>query len=540
MANIFYTFILRFCQAGLDASLTLVMGVIVAGIIHRMVGPAATRRLFGSGWGGPLRGWAAGMLLPVCSLGVIPVARELRRAGVPGGTVLAFVLTGPLLNPISFLYGLTLGEPKVIISFAAITLLKTAVVAYLWEAWFGGAADAAFAVERARVADAIPLPIAGAKRMVSVLVTAARELSGHDVIYYTIGLLGNAILSCLIPHGALQRTMSHLDHLAPLRMLFLSIPAYVSPLSGMMRIGSMFEHGNSIGAAFILLVLGIGMSLGTLTWLLHDFGRRIAPWFVLYTIIVLGIGYACEPLLWDSRKVEADHTHAFDDLSSPFYKNRETAAAQMADVVRSKLAQQFGMQEELALICLGSLLVSGIVLRIADQSGKLERWLLAPPAPGKAKQWDFSLSGVALGGTAITGLIVFSVVGAYVYYPNREFCLERMRGISADTRDMLRQNQVNESIRNLEQWDLVARQLQVGVYIRDFHVTHEQAKTVDDLREAIEVVRDDLRAGKIVEAKQKFDEIVFTGEYKACRDCYGPKTSQAREPQRGLSMLTLN
>ncbi len=178
MANMYYTFLLRFSQSALDASLTLVMGVIVAGIIRRMVGPVATRRLFGSGWTGSLRGWGAGMLLPVCSLGVIPVARELRRSGVPGGTVLAFVLTGPLLNPISFLYGLTLGEPRVILTFAGITLAETAVVAYLWDAWFGGSADKAKAVERARIADALPMPAVGARRILSVLVTASRELSG--------------------------------------------------------------------------------------------------------------------------------------------------------------------------------------------------------------------------------------------------------------------------------------------------------------------------------------------------------------------------
>ena len=90
-----------------------------------------------------------------------PCSSELRRAGVPGGTVLAFVLTAPLLNPISFLYGLTLGEPKVILSFTLITLAKTTIVAYLWEAWFGGAADAAVAVERERVADIQPMPAAG-------------------------------------------------------------------------------------------------------------------------------------------------------------------------------------------------------------------------------------------------------------------------------------------------------------------------------------------------------------------------------------------
>ena len=68
--------------------------------------------------------------------------------------------------------------------------------------------------------------------------------------------------------------------------------------------------------------------------------------------------------------------------------------------------------------------------------------------------------------------------------------------------------------------DPVARQLQVGVYIREFGVTLEQAKTVDDLREAIEAARDDLAANKIDEARQKLDDMVLTGEYRACCECY--------------------
>jgi uncharacterized protein len=531
MANVFFTFILRFSQAALDASLTLVAGVIIAGIIRRMLGPAATRRIFGTGWKGPIRGWAAGMLLPVCSLGVIPVARELRRSGVPSGTVLAFVLTGPLLNPISFLYGLTLGEPKVILTFAVITLFKTAVVAYLWEAWFGGAADAALAVERARIADAQPLPTAGPKRILSVLVTAAKELSGRDVFYYLTGLFGNAVISCCIPNGGLRRTMAHHDMMAPLRMVFLSIPAYISPLSGMMRIGMMFEHGNSIGAAFVLLVLGIGVSLGTLAWLMRDFGRMIVPWFFVYVVIVLGIAYALEQPLWDSRKVEVDHTHAFDDLSSPFYM--ETTPAAMWTLVERKLAIQFGPSEQTALTCLFILLASGFLIRIVDRRGRLERWLVAPSPKRTSAIWDPQLSGVMLGSTAIAGLIAFSVIGAYIYYPDRAFCLERMRFIVAETDDTIKRGTPDEAIRNLEQWDLVARQMQVGVYIREYGVTPEQAKTVDDLREAIEAVRDDLRARKIDEARQKFDYMLFHGEYKACRDCYAAN-EQTKEQKASL------
>ncbi len=195
---------------------------------------------------------------------------------------------------------------------------------------------------------------------------------------------------------------------APLEMVFLSIPAYISPLSGMVRIGSMFEHGNSIGAAFVLLVLGIGMCLGTLLWMLNDFGRKIIPWFGIYVLIVLGLAYACEPLLWDSRKVEVDHTHSFDDLSSPFYSNRDSTPEKMRALVRIKLREKFQPSEQLALTCLFALLASGIVLRAVDPADKIETWLTARPKAGRRGRRDPVLSGTALGGAAISGLVAFS------------------------------------------------------------------------------------------------------------------------------------
>jgi uncharacterized membrane protein YraQ (UPF0718 family) len=68
------------------------------------------------------------MLLPVCSLGVIPVVREMRRAGVSAGAILAFALTAPMFNPLSMLYGLTLSKPSVILAFAFSSMVIVTLV----------------------------------------------------------------------------------------------------------------------------------------------------------------------------------------------------------------------------------------------------------------------------------------------------------------------------------------------------------------------------------------------------------------------------
>ncbi len=523
MATVVMGFWVRFAQAGIEASLTLVIGVVVAGVLRRMVGPAGTRRLFGSGWKGLARGWLAGMLLPVCSLGVIPVAREMRRSGVPGGTVLAFVLAAPLLNPISFLYGLTLAEPTVILCFATASLALSTLAGFLWDRAFAGESAAQEDATLAAAADAEPTPAAGAKRILAVFATAARELVGRDVVFYLIGLTGSAALAAAIPSGALQHTMKHSDPTSPVLMTAVAVPLFTSPLPGMMKIGLMFEHGNSIAAAFVLFALGIGTSLGTLAWLGTDFGwRRVLPWFVVYVGVVLALGYAAEPLLYDTRKAEADHTHAFDDYSSPFPAS--TGWAEASGFGAGKLAERFGPLERPAVYALLGLLVVGGLLRRDRRSG-VESWLTAPPVPTAARRgWDIAVPGPVLGAISLVGLVVFSVAGAYLYYPDREQCVTQMEAVRADAFVAVNSGRADEAIRHLELWDLLVRKLEVGQYLRQFAVTAEQSKACEDLREALEEVRDHLLADDRAAAKATFAKEVATA-YRACKavyTCVGP------------------
>ena len=125
----FWGFTVRFVNSLVQASPFILVGFAVAAVLRRFFGCEDTRRLFGEGTRSSLfRAWVIGMLLPVCSLGAIPVIREMRRAGISGGTILAFAMFGPLFNLLLLLYGLTLSEPIAIISFAGCLLVIVTVV----------------------------------------------------------------------------------------------------------------------------------------------------------------------------------------------------------------------------------------------------------------------------------------------------------------------------------------------------------------------------------------------------------------------------
>ena len=509
METIVLGFLLRFLQFALESVLTILVGVVVAGIFRRMVGPANTRRLFGRGLPGLLRGWLAGMLLPVCALGVIPVARELRRAGVPGGTVLSFVLAAPLLNPISFLYGLTLAEPVVILSFAAASLLISTLAGWFWDYLMAGDANEA-AEQQAIRADAEPLPAEGPRRLLAVAVTAARELTGRDWLFYIIGLTGSALLAALIPFGALQHSMKYTDPFSPLLMAALALPIYSAPLPGMMKIGLMFDHGNSIGAAFVLFALGIGTSLGTLAWLICEYGnRRLLPWLAGYLGLIVSFGYVSEPVLYDTRKADAGHTHAFDDYSCPFTKG--TSLPEAWRLTQEKLDAAFGPLERPPVYALLVFVVSGYLIRRLDRDGRVERWLTARApeldALSTRPWWNRSVPGPVLGGVILLGLIAFSVIGAYIYYPDRNRCFDEMQAVYAETFVAIKTKRADEAIRQLEHWDLLVRKLEVGEYLRAGRVSREQSQTAANLREMLEELRDHLLAGQADQASTLLPEL---------------------------------
>ena len=91
MNAVLWGMLLRILQAFLQGAPFIFTGLCIAGLLDRLMGHAATRRMFGSNSVVSLaQSWLIGMLLPGCSLGVIPICRKLRSSGISVGTIFAF------------------------------------------------------------------------------------------------------------------------------------------------------------------------------------------------------------------------------------------------------------------------------------------------------------------------------------------------------------------------------------------------------------------------------------------------------------------
>ncbi|MGD0621085.1 MAG: permease [Thermacetogeniaceae bacterium] len=79
----------------------ILIGVLAASLIRFAISEELIARLHpAAGMRAVLAGALLGLIFPVCDCGVLPVARGLLRKGVSMHTVLAYLLTAPVINPV--------------------------------------------------------------------------------------------------------------------------------------------------------------------------------------------------------------------------------------------------------------------------------------------------------------------------------------------------------------------------------------------------------------------------------------------------------
>jgi uncharacterized protein len=505
---IFWGGALRFTQALLQATPFILVGLVVAGIFRRLLGHAGTRRLFGCGtWRELPQAWLIGMLLPVCSLGVIPIAREMRRAGIAGGTILVFAMTAPLFNPLSVLYGLTLSEPVVILVFAFCGLIVVTLVG---------------AVDRLCPAPAheepSPPPVAyGLRRMAAIVVVAAREIVGPSLGYILVGLLGVALLSAVLPPGSLQATMEHKNPYAPLTMVVVALPAYATPLLAMSQLGSMFQHANSVGAAFVLLTLGAGVNLGLLAWMFRSYGfARGLACLALLLAVILGLAYTMENPLYPSEITPPGHTHAFDVYCRPF----AAGDSQLAQAAVAKLRENLQPFEFVGLVVVASLIVIGLILRVLDRRWRVEDWLERPAqqAAITPSWYNVSMPAPVLGMVGLAGLVVFSIVGCYAYYPAKQEVFDEMSILRGEVLPAALSGDKKHAEHFLPVWADWTRRLEVGVFLREGGVSPYRRIKAKVFRDRLELLKHAVEEGDRDEAREYVMRV--SDAYRRLRQAY--------------------
>lgn len=86
----------------LEAAPFLLLGSLLSSILNVYVGDGALEKLHSRSLPAQIGlGLVAGLFLPTCECGVVPVTRRLLKKGVPTGAAIPFMLAAPVVNPVS-------------------------------------------------------------------------------------------------------------------------------------------------------------------------------------------------------------------------------------------------------------------------------------------------------------------------------------------------------------------------------------------------------------------------------------------------------
>ncbi|MEC8556201.1 MAG: permease [Planctomycetota bacterium] len=512
--TMFWSGVLRIFEAIIAAAPYLVSGAFAAGILRGMVGAERLQRLLAvHHWSSPLRAWAFGILLPVCSLGALPIARELRRAGVPSGTVLSFVLVAPVLNPVSIIYGLSHIEPVMLIYFAIGTFIISIGIGLLWNRLISAERDTQpEQLERP--------PVDSLQRLQVVGTTAARSVFGRTCIDYALALLAVGFLGAFLPHAVLSSGLTRDNIFAPALMGIVAIPVYVTPTEVMMHFGHIVRDGFSLGAAFALIVLGAGANVGVANWLRRDYGFRPLMLFVCSLIgATLLLGVTADRSLPSGAATQQDHTHAFDS----FTRLSSVPARDANPVwVFKKVWTESSVTEIYGLELLAILMVCGFVLFLAGDRLEIESIMLATKQASATEltspKWDPALSTGQLAAATITGVLALSTLGLYLFYPAKEEILDDLINLRFGVREAVANEDLPELQRQVRLLRTQVQKLPTSARIRFQTVTEEQQKSVEELLYSLKTIENYANAGKFTQASFMLN--YFEKTYMRCSSAF--------------------
>ncbi len=185
-----------FVSIAIQALPFLVLGVVISGLIAAFVTPEWFARVLprNPALAVPAAG-LAGVALPGCECGSVPIAGRLVSRGVPPAAAFAFLLSAPAINPVVLVATAVAfpGRPEVVLARFLSSIITAVVIGWLWtslgkDAWI---------TRRAPAYDA------DASRWATFRASARHDFL-HAGGYLVVGGITAATLSVVIPKSVLD------------------------------------------------------------------------------------------------------------------------------------------------------------------------------------------------------------------------------------------------------------------------------------------------------------------------------------------------
>jgi uncharacterized protein len=288
------TFLTNLWQLFLEAAPYLMVGFVVAGLLHQFLPPRFVQKhLGGHSWGNIFKASLIGTPVPLCSCGVVPVGLGLQKDGASKATTVSFLIATPEngVESISLTYSF-FGLPFTLtrIVFAILVANFTALTVAL----FGGESEHRVASGEALASSCCKTPevrvssCCGSQPSEPALTASccgpspSPQRDGfrfvvHDFLpsiarWLALGFLISATITTFLPNNFLAQVDPRWA--VPLAGL-IGIPMYVCASASTPIAYSLFVGGLSPGACLVFLLTGPATNSANIPVYLKAFGTRV-------------------------------------------------------------------------------------------------------------------------------------------------------------------------------------------------------------------------------------------------------------------------
>jgi uncharacterized membrane protein YraQ (UPF0718 family) len=272
-----------FIAVSVQAVPFLVMGVVLSALLGAVVSPAALARVLPRNRAAAVVvAGGAGMALPGCECGAVPIAGRLIGGGVPAAAALTFLLAAPAINPIVLVSTATAfpGQPELVAARFGASLLTAITMGLLWLR-IGGSHSFERLIER--------MERAGheGSRWNRFSDAAAHDLL-HAGGWLVVGAAVAASIQVIIPRSVVEG-LADLGPIAVLALGLLAVALAVCSEADAFVATSFTAFSPTARLAF--MVVGPAVDIKLVALQLGTFGRRFTRVFAPLTFAV-AIGWA--------------------------------------------------------------------------------------------------------------------------------------------------------------------------------------------------------------------------------------------------------
>lgn len=274
-----------------DASLYVLFGILIGGLLKVFLSPAYIARHLGGGrFSSVFKAALLGIPLPLCSCGVLPAAAALKKQGANNGATTAFLIATPEsgVDSISITYALL--DPIMTIA-RPVSAFLTALVAGIGENllnppekhWLQAdltcPVDQCCSGENCSPAEHASHHTLGEK-ISAGLRYAFGELWGDLAPWFLTGIVLAGLITAAIPDDLIA---GYLGGGLPsmLLMLAVGIPLYICASASTPIAAALILKGVSPGAALVFMLAGPATNMAALSVLVGLLGRRATSLYLL-------------------------------------------------------------------------------------------------------------------------------------------------------------------------------------------------------------------------------------------------------------------